>query len=182
MAEPGTELVHSIVIAAPIEEVWAEITRLDGKQRAMMDAVLDSTLEPGAPLYYRSPDGKRVFVVGRVVEIDPPRLLSHTQRLTMRDDPWTVVSWQLEEVDGGTRVTVRNSGWPEGVKRLDKVDSTWKGILAALKQVVETGDVSSGLKVQYAFMRAFMRAMPSGTKSENVPEPPAIDPNVGKTG
>ncbi|SDP86024.1 Uncharacterized conserved protein YndB, AHSA1/START domain [Lentzea jiangxiensis] len=174
MAEPGTELVHSIVIAAPIEEVWAEMTRLDGKQRAMMDAVLDSTLESGAPLYYRSPDGKRVFVVGRVVEVDPPRLLSHTQRLTMRDDPWTVVSWQLEAVDGGTRVTVRNSGWPEGVKRLDKVDSTWKGILAALKQVVETGDVGSGLKVQYAFMRAFMRAMPASTKTGNVPEPPGI--------
>ncbi|USX48175.1 SRPBCC domain-containing protein [Lentzea sp. HUAS12] len=178
LAEPGTELVHSIVIAAPIEKVWAEITKLDGKQRAMMDAVLDSSLEPGAPLYYRSTDGTRVFVVGRVVEVDPPRLLSHTQRLTMRDDPWTVVSWELEEVDGGTRVTVRNSGWPEGVERLDKVDSTWKGILAALKQVVESGDVGTGLKFQYAMMRAFMWAMPSGTRTENVPEPPGLDQSV----
>lgn len=174
MGEPGTELVHSIVIAAPIEEVWAEITRLDGKQRAMMDAVLDSTLDPGGPLYYRSPDGKRVFVVGRVVEVDPPRLLYHTLRLTMRDNPWTAVSWQLEEVDGGTRVMLRNSGWPEGVKRLGKVDSTWKGILVALKQVVETGDVGSGLKVRYALMRAFMWAMPAGTKAGNVPEPPGV--------
>ncbi len=178
LAETGTELLHSIVIAAPIEKVWAEITRLDGKQRAMMDAVLDSTLEPGAPLYYRSTDGKRVFVVGRVVEVDPPRLLSHTQRLTMRDDPWTVVSWELEEVDGGTRVTLRNSGWPEDVKRLDKVDTTWKGILTALKQVVESGDVGGGLKFQYAMMRAFMWAMPASTKSENVPEPPATDQAV----
>ena len=178
LAEPGTELLHSIVIAAPIEKVWAEITRLDGKQRAMMDAVLDSTLEPGAPLYYRSTDGKRVFVVGRVVEVDPPRLLSHTQRLTMRDDPWTVVSWELEEVDGGTRVTLRNSGWPQDVKRLDKVDTTWKGILTALKQVVESGDVGGGLKFQYAMMRAFMWAMPASTKSENVPEPPATDQAV----
>lgn len=178
LAEPGTELLHSIMIAAPIEKVWAEITRLDGKQRAMMDAVLDSTLEPGAPLYYRSTDGKRVFVVGRVVEVDPPRLLSHTQRLTMRDDPWTVVSWELEEVDGGTRVTLRNFGWPEDVKRLDKVDATWKGILTALKQVVESGDVGGGLKFQYAMMRAFMWAMPASTKSENVPEPPATDQAV----
>ena len=180
MADPraDTELLHSIVIAAPIGQVWAEITKLDGKQRAMMDAILDSTLEPGAPLYYRSTDGTRVFVVGRVVEVDPPRLLSHTQRLTMRDDPWTVVSWELEEVDGGTRVTLRNSGWPADVQRLDKVDTTWKGILAALKQVVEDGDVGTGLKFQYAMMRAFMWAMPSSTKSENVPEPPGIDQAV----
>ena len=178
MADTQTELLHSIVIAAPIEKVWAEITKLDGKQRAMMDAVLDSELKPGAPLYYRSTDGKRVFVVGRVVEVDPPRLLSHTQRLTMRDDPWTVVSWELEEVDGGTRVTLRNSGWPADVKRLDKVDTTWKTILAALKQVVESGDVGAGLRFQYAMMRAFMWAMPSSTKSENVPEPPGVDQAV----
>ena len=82
----------------------------------------------------------------------------------------------------GTRVTLRNSGWPEGVKRLDKVDATWKGILAALKQVVESGDVGTGVKLQYVMMRAFMWAMPSGTKSENVPEPPAIGPDVGRTG
>ncbi|MCS7476597.1 SRPBCC domain-containing protein [Umezawaea endophytica] len=168
------ELLHSIVITAPIGAVWAEITKLDGKQRAMMDAILDSALEPGAPLYYRSTDGKRVFVVGRVVAVDPPRLLSHTQRLTMRDDPWTLVTWELAEVDGGTRVTLRNSGWPEGVDKLHKVDSTWKGILTALKQVLENGDVATGLRVQYALMRAFMWAMPAGTKSENVPEPPAV--------
>ncbi|WP_433270246.1 SRPBCC domain-containing protein [Actinosynnema sp. CS-041913] len=168
------ELVHSIVIAAPIDAVWAEITKLDGRQRAMMDAILDSELKAGAPLHYRSPDGKRVFVVGRVVEVDPPKLLSHTQKLTMRDDPWTLVTWQLAEVDGGTRVTMRNSGWPESVDKLHKVDSTWKSVLAALKQVVETGDIGAGLKLQYAMMRAFMWAMPSGTKTENVPEPPAI--------
>ena len=162
------------MIAAPIAAVWAELTKLDGRQRAMMDAVLDSELTVGAPLYYRSPDGKRVFVVGRVVDVDPPRLLSHTQRLTMRDDPWTLVTWELSEVDGGTKVTVRNSGWPAEVPKLHKVDNTWKAILDALKDVLEKGEVSTGLRVQYAIMRAFMWAMPAGTKPENVPEPPAI--------
>ena len=71
-----------------------------------MDAVLDSELMAGAPLHYRSPDGERVFVVGRVVDVNPPRLLSHTQKLTMRDDPWTLVTRELSEVDGGTKVTV----------------------------------------------------------------------------
>jgi len=86
------ELLHSIVIGAPIDAVWAELTRLDGRQRAMMDTVLQSALEVGAPLYYKSPDGKRVFIIGRVTEVDPPKRLAHTQRLLMRDDPWTLVT------------------------------------------------------------------------------------------
>jgi uncharacterized protein YndB with AHSA1/START domain len=166
------ELVHRITIAAPIKAVWDELTKLDGRQRAMMDAVLDSTLEAGAPLYYKSADGKRVFVVGRVVEVDPPRLLSHTWRLTMRDDPWTLVSWSLAEADGATTVTLRHTGWPADTKGLDSVGSTWTTALAELKRVVETGDISTGTKFRYAFMRAFMFAMPAGTRTANVPEPP----------
>jgi uncharacterized protein YndB with AHSA1/START domain len=171
LAEQGPELLHSIEIAAPIEAVWAELTRLDGRQRAMMDAILESTLEVGAPLYYKSPDGRRVFIVGRVVEVEPPKRLAHTQRLTMRDDPFTLVEWALEETAVGTRVTLRHSGWPAGTKDLHKVDGTWASILPELKRVIETGDISTRLKLQYAGMRAFMWAMPARTRTENVPEP-----------
>lgn len=165
------ELLHSIVIDAPVAAVWSELTRLDGRQRPMMDTVLDSTLEPGAPLYYRSPDGKRVFIVGRVVDVDPPYLLSHTQQLTMRDDPPTLVTWRLEEVDGGTRVTLRHTGWLAETKDLEKVDGTWAMILPELKRFLETGDISRKLKLQYALMRAFMWAMPAKTRAENVTVP-----------
>lgn len=165
------ELLQTIVIEAPIAEVWSEITRLGGRQRAMMDTILDSALEPGAPLYYRSPDGKRVFIVGRVVEVEPPYRLSHTQNLLLRDDPPTLVTWVLEEVDGGTRVTLRHTGWPVETKDLHKVDSTWVTILTELKRLVETGDISRKLKLQYALMRAFMWAMPAKTRAENVPAP-----------
>jgi uncharacterized protein YndB with AHSA1/START domain len=165
------ELLHSIVIAAPIEAVWAELSRLDGRQRAMMDTVLDSTLEVGAPLYYKSADGKRVFIVGRVVDVDPPKRLAHTQRVTTRKDPWTLVTWELEEVDGGTRVTLRHTGWPADTKGLDKVDGTWATILPELKRLLETGDISTGLKARYAAYRALMWAMPARTRTENVPPP-----------
>jgi uncharacterized protein YndB with AHSA1/START domain len=167
------ELLHSITIAAPIEAVWAELTRIDGRQRAMMDTVLDSALEPGAPLYYRSPDGKRVFIVGRVIDVEPPRRLSHTQRLTMRDDPFTVVTWELEPAGEGTRVTLRHTGWPEDTKKLDQVDGTWATILPELKRLLESGDISRRLKARYVAFRAFMWAMPSRTKADNVPPPPA---------
>jgi uncharacterized protein YndB with AHSA1/START domain len=164
------DLLQTITIAAPITTVWAEITKL-GKQRAMLDSVLKTTLEVGAPLYYTSDDGRRVFIVGRVVEVDPPHRLVHTQRLTMRDDPPTLVTWELAEIDGGTRVTLRHTGFPDGTRKLDSVDRTWVGILRELRRLLETGDVSPKAKLQYAMMRLFMWALPAGTRAENVTVP-----------
>lgn len=164
------EIRHAITIAAPIDAVWAEITKVGARQRAQLDSVLTTSFEPGDPLYYTSQDGSRVFMVGRVLECEPPTVFRHTQMLTMRDDPLTVVEWRLEEVPGGTRVTLVNSGWPADA-RMEKVDSTWKSILADLKAVVETGDVSARQKVTLFFMRTFMFMMPASTKAENVTVP-----------
>lgn len=168
MAE--TEIRHSITIAAPIDVVWAEITKVGARQRAQLDSVLETTFRPGDPLYYKSEDGSRVFMVGRVLEYDPPTTFRHTQVLTMRHDPLTVVAWHLEPVPEGTRVTLVNSGWPADAK-MEKVDSTWKSILASLKQVVETGDVAARQKVVLLLVKAFMFTMPRTTKAENVVVP-----------
>ncbi len=164
------EIRHSIMIHAPIETVWAEITKVGTKQRAQLDSVLDTTFVPGDPLYYKSEDGSRIFMVGRVLVCERPTTFSHTQALTMRDDPLTVVTWSLEVVDGGTRVTLINSGWPADAK-MDKVDSTWLGILTSLKTVIETGDVSGKQKVTLALMRTFMFMMPAKTKADRVSVP-----------
>jgi hypothetical protein len=88
----------------------------------------------------------------------------------MRDDPLTIVTWSLDSVAEGTRVTLVNSGWPTDAK-MEKVDATWKGILGSLKTVVETGDVSARQKVTLFFMRNLMFLMPSKTKAENVTVP-----------
>ncbi len=164
------EIRHSITIAAPIDLVWAELTKIGARQRAQLDSVLETSFRPGDPLYYRSPDGSRTFMVGRVIEVDPPRTFRHTQVLTMRDDPLTEVAWHLEQVPEGTRVTLVNSGWPVDA-RMEKVDTTWKGILSDLKSVVETGDVTARQKVTLFFMRTFMFMMPSSTRSANVTVP-----------
>ena len=164
------EIRHSITIAAPIDLVWAEITKVGARQRAQLDSVLETSFRPGDPLYYKSQDGSRIFMVGRVLEVDPPTTFRHTQVLTMRDDPLTEVAWHLEPVPGGTRVPLVNRGWPAGAE-MEKVDATWKGILASLKSVVETGDVTGRQKMTLFLMRTFMFMMPAKTRSENVVVP-----------
>jgi len=166
------DLQQSIEIAAPIEAVWAEITKLRGVQRALMDTVLETSFQPGDPLYYKSRDGKRTFIVGRIVEVRPPELLAHTQVLTTRDYAPTLVTWRLSPTpSGGTRVTVEHTGWQDGVKGVDSVDSTWAWILRELKNVLENGSVATSTAVKYGVMRAFLWAMPARTRTDRITVP-----------
>ncbi|MGB5953244.1 MAG: SRPBCC domain-containing protein [Ornithinimicrobium sp.] len=166
------ELIQRIEIQATINAVWAEITKLGTVQRPLLNTVLETTFEPGEPIRYRSANGKRTFVVGRIVQVEAPRLLSHTYVMTMYDEPPTLVTWTLEEIAPDlVQVTLKHEGWPQESKTMDKHGKTWVGILADLKQQVETGDVSAKTKVSHALMTTFMFAMPAKTKSENVEVP-----------
>ena len=89
--------VCSIVIDVSIQKVWDEITKTGSIQRPLYNSVLDVDLRPGGTLRYLSPDLKRVFVAGEVLEVDPPRRLRHTYVFTMAPDPVTEVTWELEE-------------------------------------------------------------------------------------
>ena len=92
------DAVCSITIAVPVEKVWAEITKTGSIQRPLYNTVLDIDLRPGGRLRYSSPDRKRVFVAGEVLEVDPPRRLKHTYLFAMKPEPATVVTWELEPV------------------------------------------------------------------------------------
>ncbi|MEE8599598.1 SRPBCC domain-containing protein [Euzebya tangerina] len=160
------DLRQAIDIKAPITDVWDEITKLGTVQRAMMDTVLRTVLEVGAKLRYTSRDGSRSFIVGEFTEIDAPTRLQHTYSMTMRDDPDTLVTWSLEDLDGTTtRVTVTHTGWPSDTKGLEQIDSTWGGILSDLKLLLETGSISTGSRLKFAIMRRFHWALPKATKT-----------------
>lgn len=164
------ELVQSIKIAAPVERVWEEITKVGSVNRALMDSVFDTTLEPGAPVLYRTEDGKRVFIVGRIVEVDAPHKLVMRWQLTMRKDPPSLVTWTLDPEADGTRVTVTHGDFAEGTN-MKGYDKTWAAMLANLKSIIERGDLDGMTKLQYAFMRMTQFAMPPSTKADRVKIP-----------
>lgn len=163
----GDTHVTSIEIAAPVEKVWAEITKTGSVQRPLYNTVLDTDLKPGSPIKYYSPDGKRIFVIGRVVEVEPPRKLSHTYMFTTKDEPPTLVTWELEASAGGCRVTVTHSGWTEAHKAPEKSAGGWREILGLLKSEIETGQIPLKTRIMYAVMDRMMFIMPKSTLAEN---------------
>jgi uncharacterized protein YndB with AHSA1/START domain len=172
MTEPPSlgDHVLSIVIQAPRQAVWDEITKTGAVQRALYNTVLETDLEPGSRLRYYSPDRKRVFIIGEVVEVEPPVRFVHTYVMTQNPEPPTLVTWQLEEVGDGCRVTLTHSGWTEAHRKPEKVAGGWRQILGLLKAELETGTLPLGARVMYRVMGAMMWALPARTRTENVAE------------
>lgn len=166
--KPLPDQVLSIEIKAPIERVWREITRTGAVQRAMNNTVLESAMTPGAKLRYYSPSKKRVFVVGEIVEIKPPKKFAHTWKFTMSADEPTLVTWDLAELPGGAcRVTLTHSRWTEAHKMYRNVGKTWREILRLLKLDVETGDIDFRTKLIYGMMGAMEFMLPRTTTVEH---------------
>ena len=75
--------------------------------------------------------GQQYTLEGEFLEIEAPRKLSHTWRLVGAPGPQTTVTYLLDEVAGGTRVTLRHSGFPAGESSINTCIG-WETSLARL--------------------------------------------------
>ena len=162
--------VHVVEIKAPLTDVWDEITKLKQIQKPMFGTVLESDFKPGSRMIYKSPDGKRVFIIGEVKEFTPPTRFVHTFRFTNLPETPTLVEWTLEEKAGITRVTVVHSKFVDQKKTADSVRTSWVDILGNIKAVVETGNVPLKTRLMLGMMSAFMFMAPKDTLRSNIPE------------
>lgn len=163
------DVVHTIHIDAPVRRVWDEITTLGRVQDIMFHTILDSDLTPGSRMRYYSPDRKRIWIVGDVVEVSPPTRFVHTYRFTdITDEGETLVTWELEEDKGGTRLTLTHSGFSDEAKTHKKVQGGWVSILELLKTVAEGGRIPFKWRLMYRMMDAFQWMMPKSTKADEV--------------
>jgi len=121
-------------------------------------------------MIYKSPDGKRVFIIGEVKEFVPPTRFVHTFRFTNLPETPTLVEWTLEDKGGLTRVTVVHSKFVDQQKTSDSVKTSWVDILANIKAVVETGNVPLKTRLMLGMMSAFMFMAPKDTLRSNIPE------------
>lgn len=165
------ELLFRIVIDAPIERVWRELTKSGEAQGAIFNAWLHTrgALAPGAAMQMRTGSGKHTLVVGEVLEHDPPRRFVHTHRFTQHDDPVCQVSYDLEPVAGGVQVTLRVVGVTAGTKTAKDMASGGTMIVNSLKAICETGRPAFGTRLMYAMFGLLEFVLPARTKSEHWP-------------
>jgi uncharacterized protein YndB with AHSA1/START domain len=172
MAEGNaSDLVFRMVINAPIERVWRELTKSGEAQGAVFNAWLHTRggLAPGAALQMRTGSGKHTLVIGEVVACEPPHRFVHTHRFTQYDDPVCQVSYELQPVAGGVQVTLRVTGVAAGTKTAKDMASGGTMIVNSLKAICENGRPALGTRAMYAMFALLEFVLPARTKSEHWP-------------
>lgn len=131
-------IVQTYRLDARPDEVWRALTDPTELDR-WWTTRSESEVETGGRFRYvwefeeAEKNGKQE---GRYVEVDAPHRIRY---------PWeagveTEVEFRLEASDGGTELTLRHSGWQEGMDEVrEMISNAWGMFLGNLKSVLEDG-------------------------------------------
>lgn len=142
-------LIFQIYIKASPERVWEAITTSDFRRQYFYGSSIESEFRAGAPLRSHGPDGE-LWGDNLILEIEPPRLLSHSWRSLYDPDlaaePDSRVTWTVEPQDGGiTKLTVVHDQLAGSPKTAAAVSGGWMFIISGLKTLLETGSPLGGM-------------------------------------
>jgi uncharacterized protein YndB with AHSA1/START domain len=130
-------ILARVEIAIPPERVWTAITTEELAKWWGAEGVYRTTkhtvdLQPGGK--YRS-DGigehGPFHVSGTIVEVDPPKRLVQTWEPSWSKSAPTTITWMLEPIATGTRLTLRHSGFTDA-EDCDSHAQGWERVLGWL--------------------------------------------------
>ena len=82
-------------------------------------------------------DGNSFEVAGEFLEIDPPKKLVQTWEPKWVNGPPTKVTYLLDPIDGGTRLTVRHEGFGDAVDSCLSHTEGWERVFTWLATWIE---------------------------------------------
>ena len=143
MTEP--EHVFVTYIKSTKEKTWDAITRPEATVQYYFGTRIRTSLKPGEVIEYTMvQDGKEVLpVVGEILEVISFKQLSHTFQYHDKKEPPTRVTYIIDEVDTGVKLTLIHNGFKSESETYHSVGEGWPIILSGLKSFLETG---SGLQ------------------------------------
>jgi len=119
-------IIKTAFFAAPRDTVWAFLTEKDKLAQWFHPAEADLADGQDFALVSNSEDGAPVKLCwGTVERMEPPSTLVYTFTIKPLNGVMTTVTWTLEEIHGGTKLTLKHEG-------IDAAGSAALGLLAAL--------------------------------------------------
>jgi uncharacterized protein YndB with AHSA1/START domain len=162
--------VYRVQIDAPIESVWSELVKTTAPRPFFWNSSWDpADIAPGAAYRIVSSNGKTVAVIGRTLEMDPPRKLVQTFRLTALPDPPSKITYTLEEKDGGTEFSLITENVLPGSKSEKSMAGGARFIVENLKAYVETGRVSFRARMLLAMYALMAPIAPKSMRADRWP-------------
>lgn len=127
-----------VEIEAPPERVWKaittdELTRWWGSPEMYRTTKHAIDLRAGGAWKSEGSgaDGAPFHVGGEVLEVDAPRKLVQTWKPSWEQGPASTVTWLLEPIEIGTRVTVRHTGFADPTSCMHHANG-WERVLGWL--------------------------------------------------
>lgn len=162
--------IYKVLIKAPIETVWSELIKTTAPRPFFWNSNWDAKqMAPGNAYRMVSNSGKTVAVVGEILEMEPPRRLVHSFRLTNLDDPPSRVTYELKEMDGGTEFCLVTEHIVAGSKSEKSMADGSRFIVENFKHYVETGKVRFGARLMLAMFALMSPMTPRSMSAENWP-------------
>lgn len=132
----------SIVINAPTSVVWEAIITPEVIKQYLFDTNVVSDFQVGSDITYKGEwNGQSYEDKGKILEMETEQKFVSTYWSSMGSLPdlpenYKTVSQTLEEVDGGTRITITqdNNATEEERKHSEE---NWKVVLLNMKRVLE---------------------------------------------
>jgi uncharacterized protein YndB with AHSA1/START domain len=132
---------HIEINASP-ERVWEGLTKPDIVREYFFGTELDTTWEPGTPLYFRGEwEGKKYEDRGKVLKNKKPELLQYSYWSSMSGTPnlpenYVTVTYQLEKKEYGTHLIITQSPVKDEKTR-DHSEQNWLQVMEGLKKILE---------------------------------------------
>ena len=154
-----SDIKKTFVLAAPVERAWALFT--DGAERSKWEAdVYEIDPVEGGKFHWELPG---LVCDGTVDEVVPLQLLRQSEMTGPHSHTEVMVTF--EEVDGGTRITVTQSGFGDADRwrsALGGSDFGWDQAIADLHAYVRTGVPARRFTVALADPGMRVGATPAG--------------------
>lgn len=133
----------SIIINAPIEQIWDALTKPEQVKEYFFGTDLDTTWEVGTPIFFRGEwEGKAYEDKGAVLEFNAPHSLSYDywsglSGVEDKPEQYQILRYDLEPKGDGVEVTISQSNI-ETQEKADHSTANWKMVLDGLKKYIES--------------------------------------------
>ena len=131
-----TILQKTIFLKAAPAKVWDYLT--DPEKLALWFHKPKTSLVEGEYEMFGTESGDRLMW-GNVLVAEPFKRLEYTFTIAPMGDQTSTVKWTLEEVEGGTKLSLRHEGLPQGKEAFDlalALDKGWDDHLARMRASV----------------------------------------------
>ncbi len=169
VADVTSGVIHaSVEIAAPPERVFRALTNGDevirwwGSPGTYRLTEFAADLRVGGRWHSRgvAVDGKPFEAKGEFLEVDAPRTLVQTWIPDWAPGLSTKLTYRLDPIPGGTRLTLRHEGFGDHAAALEGHTRGWERILAYLNTYLTGSDRPSSFGAQSDAVLAAMKATP----------------------